>query len=84
MHSDRSSDRRSTFGDDAVASCHLAEVDGEIAAMALWFRTFSTWDGVAGSTWRICSSGPASAAGAWPARCWPRWRQYASNADTAD
>lgn len=36
------------FGDDAVASCHLAEVDGEIAAMALWFRTFSTWDGVAG------------------------------------
>ncbi len=36
------------FGDDAVASCFLAEVDGETAAMALWFRNFSTWDGVAG------------------------------------
>ena len=27
---------------------HLAEVDGEVAATALWFRNFSTWDGVAG------------------------------------
>lgn len=36
------------FGQDAVAACHLAEVDGDIAAMALWFRNFSTWDGVAG------------------------------------
>lgn len=27
---------------------HVAEVDGEVAAMALWFRNFSTWDGVAG------------------------------------
>lgn len=36
------------FGDDAVASCHIADVDGEAAAMALWFRNFSTWDGVAG------------------------------------
>jgi len=35
------------FGAD-VARCHLAEVDGEIAAMALWFRNFSTWDGAAG------------------------------------
>ena len=33
---------------DAVASCHLAEVDGATAAMALWFRNFSTWDGVPG------------------------------------
>jgi GNAT superfamily N-acetyltransferase len=36
------------FGDDAVAHCFLAEGDGRVAAMALWFRTFSTWDGVAG------------------------------------
>ena len=36
------------FSDDAVASCFVAEVDGETAAMALWFRNFSTWDGVAG------------------------------------
>ena len=36
------------FGAGAPAFCHLAEADGEIAAMALWFRNFSTWDGVAG------------------------------------
>ena len=27
---------------------HVAEVDGEIAAMALWFLNYSTWDGVEG------------------------------------
>lgn len=31
-----------------VASCFVAEVDGAAAAMALWFRSFSTWDGVPG------------------------------------
>jgi GNAT superfamily N-acetyltransferase len=36
------------FGDDAVARCHIAEVGGQAAAIALWFRNFSTWDGVAG------------------------------------
>ena len=36
------------FGDDAPAFCHIADVDGNIVAMALWFRNFSTWDGVAG------------------------------------
>jgi len=36
------------FGDAAVASCYLVEVEGKVAAMALWFRSFSTWDGVAG------------------------------------
>lgn len=36
------------YGADAVARCHIAEVGGQTAAMALWFRNFSTWDGVAG------------------------------------
>ena len=36
------------FADEPVGSCYLVEVDGEAAAVALWFRTFSTWDGVAG------------------------------------
>jgi GNAT superfamily N-acetyltransferase len=36
------------FGDPPLAYCHVAEADGEIAAMALWFLNFSTWDGVAG------------------------------------
>ncbi|WP_059021732.1 GNAT family N-acetyltransferase [Mycobacterium sp. M26] len=36
------------FGDDPLGFCNIAEVDGEAAAMALCFRNFSTWDGVAG------------------------------------
>jgi GNAT superfamily N-acetyltransferase len=36
------------FGDPPTVYGHVAEVDGEIAAMALWFVSFSTWDGVAG------------------------------------
>ncbi|OBH52096.1 GCN5 family acetyltransferase [Mycobacterium mantenii] len=36
------------FGDPPMVYGHVAEVDGEIAAMALWFVNFSTWDGVAG------------------------------------
>jgi GNAT superfamily N-acetyltransferase len=36
------------FGSQPIAHCHVAEVDGEIAAMALWFVNFSTWDGVGG------------------------------------
>lgn len=36
------------FGDRPRVYGHVAEVDGEVAAMALWFVNFSTWDGVAG------------------------------------
>jgi GNAT superfamily N-acetyltransferase len=36
------------FGNDPTVHGHVAEVDGEVAAMALWFLSFSTWDGVAG------------------------------------
>ncbi len=36
------------FGDLPTVYGHVAEVDGEVAAMALWFLNFSTWDGVAG------------------------------------
>jgi GNAT superfamily N-acetyltransferase len=33
------------FGPDPVASVVIAEVDGDVAGMALWFRTFSTFLG---------------------------------------
>ena len=33
------------FGPDAVASCHVAEVDGQVVGFALWYRSFSTWTG---------------------------------------
>ena len=36
------------FATPPTAWAHIAEVDGAPAACALWYRTFSTWDGVAG------------------------------------
>jgi GNAT superfamily N-acetyltransferase len=36
------------FGRPGTLRAHVAEVDGEVAAMALWFLNFSTWDGVEG------------------------------------
>jgi GNAT superfamily N-acetyltransferase len=36
------------FGNSPTVHGHVAEVDFEVAAMALWFVSFSTWDGVAG------------------------------------
>jgi GNAT superfamily N-acetyltransferase len=40
--------RVALFGESPTVLGHIAEVDGEAAAGALWFRNFSTWDGVAG------------------------------------
>jgi GNAT superfamily N-acetyltransferase len=40
--------RTALFVDEPTAYAHIAEVDGEPAACALWFKSFSTWDGVAG------------------------------------
>jgi GNAT superfamily N-acetyltransferase len=36
------------FDQPATLRGHVAEVDGELGAIALWFLNFSTWDGVAG------------------------------------
>jgi GNAT superfamily N-acetyltransferase len=36
------------FGDSPTVHGHVAVIDGAVAAMALWFLSFSTWDGVAG------------------------------------
>jgi ribosomal protein S18 acetylase RimI-like enzyme len=40
--------RTALFGEDPTVNAHIAEVDGQAAAGALWFRNFSTWDGVGG------------------------------------
>lgn len=40
--------RTALFADRPIANAHVAEVDGELAASAVWFLNFSTWDGVAG------------------------------------
>lgn len=36
------------FGERPTVYGHVVEVDDEVAAMALWFVNFSTWDGVGG------------------------------------
>jgi GNAT superfamily N-acetyltransferase len=37
------------FGAEPVAWAHVATTgDGEVVGIAIWFRTFSTWEGVAG------------------------------------
>lgn len=33
------------FGTQPVASAHVAEADGEVVGLALWYVTFSTWLG---------------------------------------
>ncbi|MCH9667343.1 MAG: GNAT family N-acetyltransferase [Actinomycetia bacterium] len=40
--------REALFGAQPTVHGHIAEVDGRVAAGALWFRNFSTWDGAAG------------------------------------
>jgi GNAT superfamily N-acetyltransferase len=40
--------RQALFGAAPVASCHVAELDGEVVGFALWYVTFSTWKGAAG------------------------------------
>ncbi len=61
---------------------HVAEVDGEAAAMALWFLNFSTWDGVAGIYLEDLFVRPGFGVAAWPARCWRRWPPNASTTAT--
>ena len=36
------------FGPEAVARCHVAEVEGEVVGCAIWFCNFSTWRGEPG------------------------------------
>ena len=39
---------RELFGSNPVAHCHVAEVDGEVVGVALWFLNYSTWKASAG------------------------------------
>lgn len=40
--------REALFSAHPTVYGHIVEVDGRVAAGALWFRNFSTWDGAAG------------------------------------
>jgi GNAT superfamily N-acetyltransferase len=37
--------RDGLFGVTPTASCHVAELDGDVVGFALWYVTFSTWMG---------------------------------------
>jgi GNAT superfamily N-acetyltransferase len=39
---------RSLFKVNPVAFCHVAEIDGEIVGIAIWFLNYSTWLGKTG------------------------------------
>ena len=39
---------KALFGPDPAVFAHVAELAGEVVGCALWFRNFSTWDGVHG------------------------------------
>ena len=73
---------RALFGDDAVASCFLAEVDGDTAAIALWFRNFSTWDGVAGIHLEDLFVRDRFRRRGLPGHCWRSWPRSASKRTT--
>ena len=40
--------RASLFSDKPVAHCHVAEVDGKVVGIAIWFLNYSTWLGKPG------------------------------------
>ena len=40
--------RAALFAEHPALFGHVAEVDGQVVGMALWFLNFSTWDGVHG------------------------------------
>jgi len=40
--------RENLFGENPVAFCHVAEVDGKVVGIAIWFLNYSTWLGKAG------------------------------------
>ena len=40
--------RTSLFSDKPVAHCHVAEVDGKVVGIAIWFLNYSTWLGKPG------------------------------------
>jgi GNAT superfamily N-acetyltransferase len=39
---------RSLFGDDAHVFAHVADLDGEVVGIAVWFLNYSTWTGRSG------------------------------------
>ena len=40
--------KENLFGTNPVAYCHVAEVDGQVVGIAIWFLNYSTWLGKAG------------------------------------
>ena len=40
--------KENLFGANPVAFCHVAEVDGKVVGIAIWFLNYSTWLGKAG------------------------------------
>lgn len=48
VHATEAGLRAALFGEGGHVKAHLAELDGEIVGLALWFLNFSTWTGKPG------------------------------------
>ena len=48
--------KENLFGTSPVAYCHVAEVDGHVVGIAIWFLNYSTWLGKDRKSTRLNSS----------------------------
>jgi GNAT superfamily N-acetyltransferase len=48
VHATEASLTEALFGERGHVTAHLAEIDGEVVGLALWFLNFSTWTGKPG------------------------------------
>jgi hypothetical protein len=71
------------FGASPAVFCHVAEVEGAVVGIAIWFVSFSTWLGVHGLYLEDRSSSRSIAAAASAARSFRRSRASPSTAVTA-
>ena len=65
------------FGPQPAAYALVAEADGAVVGFALYFRNFSTWEGVHGIYLEDLFVAPEQRARVWARRCWPRWPRIA-------
>ncbi|WP_231979324.1 GNAT family N-acetyltransferase [Tessaracoccus coleopterorum] len=57
------------FGAQPAVFCHVAEHEGRVIGLALWFLTYSTWEGATASTSTTSTSRPNTAARAPASPC---------------
>jgi GNAT superfamily N-acetyltransferase len=70
--------RTALFGPDPALFGHVAEVDGAVVGLSLWFLNFSTWEGVHGIYLEDLYVRPEHRGSDWASGCSLRWRRRRS------